>query len=249
MASRQEGTCGYLDARGASATVYFCCMTGVASSRSNGIGTAICLALVAGYVDGYALHALNNYVSFMSGNTTFAGLVAGQGKLMAALPPGLAILGFLAGGFVGSWISHSHSRYSRRLLFGVSAALLALFIAFNFHGALNVNLGTPILGLAMGLLNPAVSRIGSEPLSLTFVTGTLNKIGGHLALAARGERPKDAEGAGDSHLRRAMLEACVWAGFLGGAVLSGLAVYRLGRLALVPAFAALVVIAVMSSRD
>jgi uncharacterized membrane protein YoaK (UPF0700 family) len=71
--------------------VYFCCMTVVASSRSNRRRIAICLALVAGYVDGYGLHVLNNYVSFMSGNTTFAGLEAGQGKLVAALPPGLAI--------------------------------------------------------------------------------------------------------------------------------------------------------------
>jgi uncharacterized membrane protein YoaK (UPF0700 family) len=229
--------------------VYFCCMDRSASSQSNQRGTAICLALVAGYVDGYGLHVLNNYVSFMSGNTTFAGLEAGQGMFSAALPPSLAIVGFLMGSFVGSWISHSHYRYFRRLLFAISAGLLALFIALNFHGSLNVNLGTPILGLAMGLLNPAVSRIGTEPLSLTFVTGTLNKIGGHLAMAARRERPKDAVGARDTHLRRAMLEAWVWAGFLAGAVLSGLAVSRLGRFALVPACAALFVVAVASHED
>jgi uncharacterized membrane protein YoaK (UPF0700 family) len=211
--------------------------------------TAICLALVAGYVDGYGLHVLNNYVSFMSGNTTFAGLEAGQGKFMAALPPSLAIAGFLLGSFAGSWISHSEYRSARRLLFGISAGLLALCIALNFHGPLNVNLGLAVLSLAMGLLNPAVSRIGREPLSLTFVTGTLNKIGGHLALAARRERPADAEGAGDTHLRRALLEGCIWAGFLAGAVLSGLAVSRLGRLALVPASAVLVVVALVGRGD
>ena len=152
--------------------------------------------------------------------------------------PILAIAGFLAGSFAGSWLSHSEYQYARRLLFPVSAGLLALFIIFNFHSSLNANLGLVMLSLAMGLLNPAVSRIGSEPLSLTFVTGTLNKIGGHLALAARRERPADAEGAGDTHLRRALLEAYIWAGFLAGAVFSGLAASRLGRLALVPACAA-----------
>ncbi len=216
------------------------------SSRSNRKGTAICLALVAGYVDGYGLRVLNNYVSFMSGNTTFAGLEAGQGKLMAALPPSLAIAGFLAGSFAGSWLSHSEFRQAKRLLFAGSAGLLALFIVLNFHSSLSMNIGLPILSSAMGLLNPTVSRIGTEPLSLTFVTGTLNKIGGHLALAARRERPADAEGARDTHLRRALLEACVWAAFLVGAVLSGLAASRLGRLALLPASVALIVVALVS---
>jgi uncharacterized membrane protein YoaK (UPF0700 family) len=219
------------------------------SSRSNRKGTAICLALVAGYVDGYGLRVLNNYVSFMSGNTTFAGLEAGQGKLMAALPPGVAIAGFLAGSFAGSWLSHSEYQYARRLLFPVSAGLLTVFIALNFHSSLNANLGLVMLSSAMGFLNPAVSRIGSESLSLTFVTGTLNKIGGHLALAARRERPADAEGAGDTHLRRAMLEANIWAGFLAGAVFSGLAASRLGRFALVPACAVLIIVALVSHDD
>jgi uncharacterized membrane protein YoaK (UPF0700 family) len=110
-------------------------------------------------------------------------------------------------------------------------------------------LGLVMLSSAMGLLNPAVSRIGTEPLSLTFVTGTLNKIGGHLALAARGERPQDAEGTGDTHLRRALLEAYVWMGFLAGAILSGLAAFRLGRFALVPACAALLVVAMLNRGD
>ncbi len=185
----------------------------------------------------------------MSGNTTFAGLKAGQGNLAAALPPSLAIAGFLAGSFAGSWLSHSESQHARRLLFAAAAGLLALFIVLNFHSSLNANLGIGILSSAMGLLNPAVSRIGREPLSLTFVTGTLNKIGGHLALAARRERPADAEGAGDTHLRRALLAAYIWAGFLAGAVLAGLAASSLGRLALVPACAALIVVAFVSHDD
>ncbi len=218
-------------------------------SRSNRKGTAICLALVAGYVDGYGLRVLNNYVSFMSGNTTFAGLEAGQGNFAAALPPGVAIAGFLAGSFAGSWLSHSEYHYAKRLLFVGSAGLLALFVVLNIHNSLNANLGLAMLSSAMGLLNPAVSRIGRESLSLTFVTGTLNKIGGHLALAARRERPADAEGAGDTHLYRALLEAYIWAGFLAGAVFSGLAASRLGRLALVPACVALIVVALVSGDD
>jgi uncharacterized membrane protein YoaK (UPF0700 family) len=39
---------------------------------------AVFLALVAGYLDGYGLLVLGTYVSFMSGNTTFAGLKSGR---------------------------------------------------------------------------------------------------------------------------------------------------------------------------
>ena len=46
---------------------------------------AVCLALVVGYVDGYALRVLANHVSFMSGNTTFAGVEACEGHLRMEL--------------------------------------------------------------------------------------------------------------------------------------------------------------------
>jgi uncharacterized membrane protein YoaK (UPF0700 family) len=207
---------------------------------------AVSLALVAGYVDGYALRVFNTYASFMSGNTTFAGMMAGEGHLMAALPPALAIAGFLAGSFSGSWLAHSAIPSSQRLLFAASAMLLAAFMILSLHGALNPNAGIPILSLAMGMLNPAVSRIGDEPVSLTFVTGTLNKIGGHLALAVRHMRPADAQGPWDTHLSRALLEASIWTGFLIGAILSAVAVPHLGTLALVPASLALIAFASFS---
>jgi uncharacterized membrane protein YoaK (UPF0700 family) len=41
-----------------------------------------------------------------------------------------------------------------------------------------------MLSLVMGMMNPALSKVGAESVSLTFVTGTLSRIGGHLAAAA-----------------------------------------------------------------
>jgi len=34
-----------------------------------------------------------------------------------------------------------------------------------------------MLNLAMGKMNPALSKVGAESVSLTFVAGTLNRIG------------------------------------------------------------------------
>ena len=68
---------------------------------------AIHLALIAGYVDAYALLAYGTYVSFMSGNTTQTGSMAGQGRLLAALPSAVAIVFFVAGSFAGTWLTQS----------------------------------------------------------------------------------------------------------------------------------------------
>jgi uncharacterized membrane protein YoaK (UPF0700 family) len=94
---------------------------------------AISLALIAGYVDGYALRVFGIFVSFMSGNTTLTGVSAGQGKFLTAIPPALAVFGFVGGSFVGSWFVHSGLQYSRRLLFIVAAMLIACFVALNLH--------------------------------------------------------------------------------------------------------------------
>ena len=50
------------------------------ATRSQGILAAL-LALIAGYIDSYSLLTYEVYTSFMSGNTTQAGLNAGQGQL------------------------------------------------------------------------------------------------------------------------------------------------------------------------
>src|ERR1700746_2623773 len=46
---------------------------------------AICLATVAGYTDGYGLRQFKTFISFMSGNTTIAGVNVGEQKFHAAL--------------------------------------------------------------------------------------------------------------------------------------------------------------------
>jgi uncharacterized membrane protein YoaK (UPF0700 family) len=195
---------------------------------------AICLALIAGYVDAYGLRAFANYVSFMSGNTTQTGYMTGKGNLVAALPSALAIVFFLAGSFAGTWLIHSGLRHLRQLLFGVVAAMLAVSIGVMQPSSLDAKVCIATLSLAMGLMNTTLSQIGAEPVNLTFVTGTLNKIGRHLALALRRAPLPDAQGKWDTHLRRAGLMASVWAGFLIGAMVSGAATSYFGVWVLLP---------------
>jgi uncharacterized membrane protein YoaK (UPF0700 family) len=184
---------------------------------------AVSLALIAGYLDGYGLLVLGTYVSFMSGNTTFTGLRSGQDNFHAGLPSAVAILSFVTGSFLGNLFTESKLRYSHRLIFGVIAGLLATVAVLERHGQWNTAAEIAMLSLAMGMMNPALSKVGAESVSLTFVTGTLNRIGGHLAAAAERKPLPEGQGPGDSHLARARIDASIWSGFLVGAGLSGMA--------------------------
>src|SRR6202140_1195183 len=208
--------------------------------------TAVFLALIAGYLDGYGLLFLKTYVSFMSGNTTFTGLKSGQGNFQAALPSTTAIVFFIGGSFLGNLFTQSRLRCSHRLTFGMIAVLLATIAGLEWEGARNVPSEIAMLGLAMGMMNPALSKAGAESVSLTFVTGTLSRVGGHLAAAAGRKPLPDGEGPGDSHLARARIDASIWSGFLLGAGLSGLAGSHFRLCALLPPCVLIIALAVFS---
>jgi uncharacterized membrane protein YoaK (UPF0700 family) len=207
---------------------------------------AVCLALISGYVDGYGLCVFATYVSFMSGNTTQTGAMTGQGNFAAALPSSLAIVFFVAGSVAGDLVTTSRLWNSRRFLFGITAAALALTTGVMQHGSGHVKVGIMTLSLAMGMLNTTLSRVGAEAVSLTFVTGSLSRIGSHIAMAIRRAPLPDAQGPWDTHFRRARLLATIWAGFLIGAVLSGAAISCLGVGVLMPPLLILLALALFS---
>jgi uncharacterized membrane protein YoaK (UPF0700 family) len=184
---------------------------------------AILLAMIAGYLDGYGLLFLGTYVSIMSGNTTNAGLRCGQGDFRAAFPFAVAITFFVTGSFLGNLLSQSRLRHSHRIMFGLIASEIAIVAVLQWSDLPSLYFEIALLALAMGMTNPALSKIGAESVSLTFVTGALSRAGGHLASAVGRKPLKGQQGPGDSHLVRAVIEASVWCGFLGGAVLSGIA--------------------------
>src|SRR5271167_3231854 len=208
--------------------------------------TAVFLALIAGYLDGYGLLFLKTYVSFMSGNTTFAGLKSGQDNFEAALPSAIAIVFFVTGGFLGNLFTQSKLRYSHRLIFCVIAGLLATVAGLEWLGPRNVPSEIAMLSLAMGMMNPALSKVGAESVSLTFVTGTLSRVGGHLAVAAGRKPLPDGQGQGDSYLVRARIDASVWLGFLVGAALSGMVASHFRMWTLLPPCIAMIALGLFS---
>jgi len=202
---------------------------------------AACLALTAGYVDGYGLLVLGTYVSFMSGNTTMGGVKTGQADFLAALPPAVAIVFFVLGSLAGAVVAHRRQGDGLRMLFGLVAILLIIAALLSGHGALK-DLSIALLSLTMGMLTPAMAHVGAEAVSVTFVTGMLNKIGSHLALALRKAPLPDAKGPSDSHWRRALIDAQTWAAFALGAALAGAVQSHAARFALLPAIAVMLVL-------
>jgi uncharacterized membrane protein YoaK (UPF0700 family) len=205
---------------------------------------AICLALIAGYVDAYSISAFHTYVSFMSGNTTQLGVLTGQGQLALALAPVLAIVFFVAGAFAGTLLTGR-----RQLLFGLVSTLLAVVIGLTKLGALDAAVGIGTLSLAMGIMNAALTKVGGEGVSITFMTGDLFRIGSHLALAVRRAPLPDAQGPWDTHRRRAARLGIIWVGFLAGAVFSAVAASYFGVLALLPPVVILLALALLLPRN
>jgi uncharacterized membrane protein YoaK (UPF0700 family) len=159
------------------------------------------LAMIAGYVDAYGYITFKTFLSFMSGNTTRVGSTAGHGHLAAAMPSLLAIVSFVIGAFTGTLLAHSGTHQARRRLFGVIAALLAVSIGLTLLGWPGGAVSIATLSVAMGMMNSALSHVGTLPVSLTFVTGTLSRLGTHLALAVTRAPLLAAQGPWDTHGR------------------------------------------------
>jgi uncharacterized membrane protein YoaK (UPF0700 family) len=204
---------------------------------------AAALALIAGFIDAYGMITYGVYVSFMSGNTTQTGYQTAEGAFGPASLSALAILFFVVGSFAGTLMVEFAGRYARRVLYCVVAAALAAIVGLTQYGALSGAFAIAAISVAMGVMNNALSRVGAQAVSLTFVTGSLSRVGSSLALALRRAPLRDAQGPWDTHLRRALMLARLWLGFLVGALLSGSVTPRYGASVLLAPALILVVLA------
>lgn len=212
---------------------------------------AVLLCFIAGYLDGFGLIVLGTFISFMSGNTTQTGVSLGQGKWQAALPTAIAILFFVIGTIAGTLVMRSGWRQAHRIGYALVGALLAVVFVMQWQSAQFVHpyLAIGLLSVGTGMINPALSRVGAESISLTFVTGTLNRMGGHLASALRREALADAQSPSDSHLARARLDFFIWFSFISGAIAAAVGVPHLGHWILLPPMAVLFALAWFAKSD
>ncbi len=181
-------------------------------SKPAGLAVAVLLVALAGAVDACGLSLLKDlYVSFMSGNTTQLAAAAARADWpRAGLIAGIVAL-FVAGAAAGTVAATLAGRAHLPVVLVLVGAALAVPLAAP--GA-----AIPALTFGMGMLNAAAQHAGAVKVSLTYVTGTLVKLGQGLGLLLCGKR----QGWG-------WLEQAVpWLGLLGGAAAATFGLPRLG---------------------
>ncbi|AKM09566.1 YoaK family protein [Croceicoccus naphthovorans] len=144
---------------------------------------AIAIAVLAGYVDAIGYVASGGFfVSFMSGNSTRLGVGLARAPFAAMLAGGL-ILSFLAGVIACSTMR-------MRWRFGAGAVMtgVALLIAVAAGTAPFVRPYFVLLPVAaaMGMVNLVFETEGEVRFGLTYMTGTLVKLGQGIARALTG---------------------------------------------------------------
>lgn len=150
------------------------------------VGLAVGMSALAGLVDALGFLELRGmFVSFMSGNSTRLAVNLAGGDLAGAQMVGGILLLFVAGMFGATVVGHF---VPRRHHIGLILALVAVLLAaaFGSHLAGWHWLTIACMTLAMGAENAALQRDGEVVVGLTYMTGTLVKVGQKLAQAVTG---------------------------------------------------------------
>lgn len=146
---------------------------------------AAMLAALAGYVDAMGFITLGGFfVSFMSGNTTQAGVDLVDGQWHPVLVGGSVIALFVLGVIAGSLLGHVAGRWRRSAVMTGVTVLIAAATVLSAVGPDQAVIAA--LTLAMGMENTVFDRSSASSISLTYMTGTLVKLGRALAEAVAG---------------------------------------------------------------
>ncbi|MEJ0009691.1 MAG: YoaK family protein [Alphaproteobacteria bacterium] len=147
---------------------------------------AFCMSALAGCVDAIGFLQLGGYfVAFMSGNTTRLALALSHANIGHILLLGRILGLFVGGAALGTLLARrvGPERQVRAVLLLVTF-LLATAATASSGG--HVSLAISCMALAMGAENIALQRDGDIVISLTYMTGTLVKLGQRIAQALAG---------------------------------------------------------------
>jgi uncharacterized membrane protein YoaK (UPF0700 family) len=191
---------------------------------------AVLLTALAGAVDAIGYMALGGYfVAFMSGNSTLLALgVAAQADHRIELAGGL-VAAFVAGVVLGALLHRLGGWRATWVLLLVAALLVAAWAAHRAGAAMPAAF---LMALAMGAENTAFQTRAQGGVALTYLTGTIVRLGQRIADALTG-----------GSWAAVWPEAVLWVAMVGGAVLGAFGYARAGTTALLGAAAAALAIA------
>lgn len=149
---------------------------------------AFCLAALAGFVDAIGfLKSGGLFVSFMSGNSTRMAIGITQAAALGYAAATLIAL-FVGGVFLNLIVTAKITSVHRKVV-AISGVAALLFGAAVFQSLGFDRLAIGMLCLAMGASNTIFRRDGEVSVGVTYMTGTLVKLGQKLADAALGGEP------------------------------------------------------------
>jgi uncharacterized membrane protein YoaK (UPF0700 family) len=197
-----------------------------------GVLLAATLSALAGYVDAVGFLTLGGFfVSFMSGNSTRLGVGLATGRWEeAAMAFGLIAL-FVVGVVIGGTVARRVGEGRRSPVLAAEAALLLIAATLCTFG--QPSAGMVAVVLAMGVENAVFQKQGDVGVGLTYMTGTLVRMGQRIATALHGGPRWDW-----------VPFLALWLGLSGGGALGAASYLRFGVLALWPAMGVVAALAV-----
>lgn len=195
-----------------------------------GVLLAASLSALAGFVDAVGFMTLGGFfVSFMSGNLTRFGVGAALGRWdQAGIAAGLIGL-FVVGVVAGALVARRVGEERRSAVLAVEAVLLLLAAGLCAAGWTAAGMATVVL--AMGVENAVFQRQGDVGVGLTYMTGTLVRMGQRIATALCGGPRWDW-----------VPFLLLWAGLAAGGALGAVSFLRWGVLSLWGAAAVVVML-------
>lgn len=145
----------------------------------------IALSALAGYVDAIGFLSLGGfYVAFMSGNSTLLGTGLGTwNPARLELAAGL-VASFVVGVMAGTLIGGRMTRLRPVGVLLLVAGLLAVAAGLDEAGSLMA--ASLVMAVAMGAENTVFNRPGFSGVGLTYMTGTLVRVGQRVSEALGG---------------------------------------------------------------
>jgi uncharacterized membrane protein YoaK (UPF0700 family) len=172
---------------------------GVPKKERANFWLSLVIAAAAAYVDatGFLLYS-GVYLSFMSGNTTRAAVLVGKGDWQQLAPAIGVIPAFVLGAAIGAVIVGIFKKLGQAVVLLTAGIALAVVAALEVYWQSVRSIDLFVLAVAMGLLNPTVRRVDKVSVGLTYVTGTLAKLGTAIGSTIINDGQSDG---GDSYPR------------------------------------------------
>lgn len=213
---------------------------------------AILLTALAGYVDaiGYLTFA-KIYTANMSGNSVAVGIGLGGANWPQFAERIWPVALYVVGIFAGRILIEVGGRKKVRRIASVGFALEIILIGLTITTADSKVASVALLACAMGLQNAILTHFSSLTVHTGFVTGTLVRMSEELVRygAWLWDGGKLAQSPGQTCFRTGCALLLVWCGYVAGAALGAIALWRFSIPALVAAVVLLVVFIAIDLRS